>query len=175
MPVEKKTVLRVLYTINSSPQYILARSQSRVQISVIPASEHESAADTSNASQPMYGSVSLKTCLDIVFRSSPELAHDTTRDFSLYVLDPLESRSAPAPVHINASEDSSSSNAGALAAEQTRGVAVGLGLMSWALSADESDMMPVVGTLVKQTNGQEALEVVFSLREVCMNSMLRDH
>ncbi|KJA27696.1 hypothetical protein HYPSUDRAFT_212284 [Hypholoma sublateritium FD-334 SS-4] len=165
MPVEKKTVLRVLYTINSSPQYILARSQNRVQISVIPSSEHESSSDALNISPPIYGSVSLKTCLDTVFRSSPELAHDSARDFSLYVLDPLESRSAPAPVHINASEDALSAKGGALGVEQTRGVAVGLGLMSWALSADESDMMPVVGTLVKQTNGQEALEVVFSLRE----------
>lgn len=175
MPVEKKTVLRVLYTINSSPQYILARSQSRVQISVIPSSAHESCSDTSNAFSPIYGSVSLKTCLDTVFRSSPELAHDNGRDFSLYVLDPLESRSAPAPVHINASEDASSANGSALGVEQTRGVAVGLGLMSWALSADESDMMPVVGTLVKQTNGQEALEVVFSLREVRANSILPNY
>ncbi|KAF9472138.1 hypothetical protein BDN70DRAFT_938407 [Pholiota conissans] len=166
--VEKKTTLRVLYTINSSPQYILARSHIRVPISVIPSNESTSNVGSSNASQhsdPLYANVLLKTCLDTICRSSPELTHDSTRDFSLYVLDPLESNSAPAPVHINNANGESSSKGNSRAVEQPRGVAVGLGLMSWALAADDSDAMFVVGTLVKQSNGQEALEVIFALRE----------
>jgi hypothetical protein len=149
------TWLRVLYTINSSPQYILARSHSKVPVSLIPPS-------------PLYANVCLKTCLDTICRSSPELTQDSSRDFSLYVLDPLESNSAPAPVNIsNAGPDASANNPPS-SKEQPRGVAVGLGLMSWALSADDSDEMTVVGTLVKQSNGQDALEVIFALREVCV-------
>lgn len=169
MTVERQTTLRVLYTINSSPQYILARSHTRVQISLVLCnddSKTESSSNASEGSSSLYANVSLKTCLDTICRSSPELTHDSSRDFSLYVLDPLESNSAPAPVHINNVTGESSSNGCGAAAEQPRGVAVGLGLMSWALSADDSDGMTVVGTLIKQSNGQEALEVIFALREV---------
>jgi len=151
-----KTWLRVLYTINSSPQYILARSHIKVSISLIPPSQNK----------PLYANVSLKTCLDTICRSSPDLTQDSLRDFSLYVLDPLESNSAPAPVHISNAGPTPSANNPPSSKEQPRGVAVGLGLMSWALSADDSDEMTVVGTLVKQSNGQEALEVIFALREV---------
>jgi hypothetical protein len=170
MTVEKKTSLRVLYTINSSPQYILARSHTRVPVSLIPSNDNQNdnaPSDKSQASNPLYANVLLKTCLDTICRSSPELTHDSTRDFSLYVLDPLESNSAPAPVHINNANGESSSKCNTRVVDQPRGVAVGLGLMSWALTADDSDAMTVVGTLVKQSNGQEALEVIFALREVC--------
>lgn len=85
---------------------------------------------------------------------SPELVQDSTRDFSVYVLDPLESLS-PLP-------SSSSSQT-----QHPRGVAVGLGLMSWALRADDSDCVSVTGTIMKMGNGEEALEVIFALREVC--------
>ncbi|KIM45043.1 hypothetical protein M413DRAFT_17178 [Hebeloma cylindrosporum] len=147
------TWLRVLYTINSSPQNILARSHVKIPVSLI-SPDH------------IYANVSLKTCLDTICRSSPELTQDTSRDFSLYVLDPLESNSAPPPVNIpNAGQDASASNPSS-SKEQPRGVAVGLGLMSRALNADDSDGMTVVGTLVKQPNGQQALEVIFALREV---------
>ncbi|KAF8198035.1 hypothetical protein BJ912DRAFT_55196 [Pholiota molesta] len=168
MTVEKKTSLRVLYTINSSPQYILARSHTRVPVSLIPSNDNQNdnaPSDKSQASNPLYANVLLKTCLDTICRSSPELTHDSTRDFSLYVLDPLESNSAPAPVHINNANGESSSKCNTRVVDQPRGVAVGLGLMSWALTADDSDAMTVVGTLVKQSNGQEALEVIFALRE----------
>lgn len=148
------TWLRVLYTINSSPQYILARSHSKVPVSFIPPSQ--------------YANVCLKTCLDTICRSSPELTQDSSRDFSLYVLDPLESNSVPAPVNISNAGSDASANNPLLSKEQPRGVAVGLGLMSWALSADDGDEMTVVGTLVKQSNGQDALEVIFALREVCV-------
>jgi len=154
---DKKTSLRVLYTINSSPQYILARSHSKVPVTLISPLQDE----------PLYANVCLKTCLDTICRSSPELTQDISRDFSLYVLDPLESNSAPAPVNISSADSDPSLNPSS-SMEQPRGVAVGLGLMSWALSADDSDAITVVGTLVKQSNGQEALEVIFSLREVCV-------
>ncbi|KAH9485147.1 hypothetical protein JR316_0002054 [Psilocybe cubensis] len=167
--VDKKVSLRVLYTINSSPQYILARSHARVPVDFIPCLEENDDSTCPDASKctPLYASVSLKMCLDTICRSSPELTQDSNRDFSLYVLDPLESNSAPAPVNIsNSSSDSSYSvNNNSSNAEQPRGVAVGLGFMSWALTADDADAATVVGTLVKQANGQQALEVIFALRE----------
>jgi hypothetical protein len=45
-------------------------------------------------------------------------------------------------------------------------VAVGLGLMSWALLADERDSVTVNGTILFPGTPQEALEVIFALREV---------
>ena len=159
----KKTSLRLLYTINSSPQYILARSHTSVPVTLVPP---EGVADGDNAAQPIYGSVLLKTCLNTICRSSPELVQDNCRDFSLYVLDPLESNSAPAPVRIsNANREPSKPS---LSLEQPRGVAVGLGLMSWALYSDDTDPVTVVGTIVKQGTSQEALEVIFALREVSL-------
>ena len=61
---------------------------------------------------------------------SPELVQDSTRDFSVYVLDPLESLSSSAPA---ASSASSSQSTKQQQQQHPRGVAVGLGLMSWAL------------------------------------------
>ena len=162
--LEKKTSLRLLYTINSSPQYILARSHTTVPVTLVPP---EGGADGDNA-QPIYGSVLLKTCLNTICRSSPELVQDNCRDFSLYVLDPLESNSAPAPVRISSANKEPSSSKPSLSLEQPRGVAVGLGLMSWALHSDDSDPVTVVGTIVKQGTSQEALEVIFALREVSL-------
>ena len=161
--LENKTSLRLLYTINSSPQYILARSHTTVPVTLVP----PEGVNGDNA-QPVYGSVLLKTCLNTICRSSPELIQDHSRDFSLYVLDPLESNSAPAPVRISNSNKEPSSTKPSSSLEQPRGVAVGLGLMSWALSSEDSDPMTVVGTIVKQGTGQEALEVIFALREVCL-------
>lgn len=98
---------------------------------------------------------------------SPELIQDPARDFSVYVLDPLESESAPARVHISSSEASSSSRQEQSQIDQQNppGVAVSLGLMSWALLESE-DVVPVTGTVIKLGTGQEALQVVFALREV---------
>jgi hypothetical protein len=122
--------VRILYTINSSPQYILARPSHSLP--------------TTSLHPPIYATCPLKPCLDAICRSSPELVHDSSRDFSVYVLDPLESLSDP---------DS-----------HARGVAVGLGLMSWALLADDDKQ--VTGTLITTANGEEALEVILALREV---------
>ena len=45
---------------------------------------------------------------------------------------------------------------------------MGLGLLSWALLADEdtSEVIQVTGTVMTLGNGEEALEVIFALREV---------
>lgn len=169
--------LRILYTINSSPQYILARTSSPVPALLIPRVQPTSYYDKSLPPHPVpdldptfhYATVPLKTCLDAICRSSPELVQDQSRDFSVYVLDPLESNSAPAPVNIaNPSTSSSPAKPNTNSAENSRGVAVGLGLMSWALLADASDSSTVTGTLIKLGTGQEALEVVLALREVCI-------
>ncbi|KAF5385937.1 hypothetical protein D9615_002292 [Tricholomella constricta] len=165
--------LRILYTINSSPQYILARSPSSVPVIFVPsvaqlASHYDKGATqtTQVEPRPEFATASLKTCLDSICRSSPELVQDFSRDFSVYVLDPLESNSAPAPVNIsNETSDSHASKASTSCSQQSRGVAVGLGLMSWALLADEKDSAAVTGTLIKLGTGREALEVIFALRE----------
>lgn len=165
--MEARTIpLRVLYTINSSPQYILARSPSPVPVVVL----QDGATGNQNLQhQPEchYATTLLKTCLDTICRSSPELVQDIARDFSVYVLDPLESNSAPAPVNIS-NNTPGCSTPSTTSTEPSTGVAVGLGLMSWAMAAGESGGVTVAGTLVKQGTGREALEVIFALREVCV-------
>jgi hypothetical protein len=94
---------------------------------------------------------------------SPELLLDNSRDFSIYVLDPLESQTMPAPVDFSRSNAASASTS---QLAQPRGVAVALGLMSWALTTDESDSVTVTGTITTLGTGLDALEVVFALREV---------
>lgn len=145
--------LRILYTINSSPQYILARSHKAYPVELI----HLEHGHTNHA----YASASLKDCLHTICRSSPELIQDNSRDFSVYVLDPLESGSAPAPVQIS----NPNSRSPEVPPEAIRGVAVGFGLMTWALRSDD-DLVRAVGTIVRTGGGSESLEVVFALREV---------
>lgn len=140
--------LRILYAVNSSPQYILAKSPGACSVDIIYTDPHS----------PTFGSALLKDCLLAIRRGSPDI-FDGSRDFTVYALDPLEKHSAPAAVQISASGSQSNH-----ASSDLPGVAVGLGLMSWALSA-EDEPVKVVGTL--KTGVQESLEVVFALREVC--------
>ncbi|KAG2131703.1 uncharacterized protein EDB93DRAFT_931730 [Suillus bovinus] len=149
----RKLPLRVLYTVNSSPQYILARSPSSVQVTLCP---------SPSVANAQYGLAPLKACLNAICNSSPELLLDNSRDFSIYVLDPLESQTMPAPVNFS---QSNAPSASVPQAAQPRGVAVALGLMSWALTADESDSVTVTGTVTTLGTGLDALEVVFALRE----------
>lgn len=160
----------MLYTVNGSPQYILARSPSSVQVTLCP---------SPSAANAQYGLAPLKACLNAICNSryvfscefhsmhpplgSPELLLDNSRDFSIYVLDPLESQTMPAPVDFSQSNGASTS---VPQAAQPRGVAVALGLMSWALTADESDGVTVTGTITTLGTGLDAIEVVFALREV---------
>ena len=84
--------------------------------------------------------------------SNPELRPDYTKDYSLYVLDPLED------IRSNPSMGQKTDSSG--------GVAVGMGLMSEVLSPDADDSILVTGTLVSSGKDEYALEVVFSLRQV---------
>jgi hypothetical protein len=90
--------------------------------------------------------------LSIQPRTSSQLHLNSTRDFSVYVLDPLESLS-----DLNTTSSTQS---------HVRGVAVGLSLVSWALLADKDKEVKVTGTLITMANGEEALEVILALREV---------
>jgi len=94
---------------------------------------------------------------------SPELMHFGQRDFSIYVLDPSESDSAPNTVVV--SSGSGASSPPTPAPQQPPGVAVGMGLMSWALAAPD-DSAFVTGILNKTASGESSLEVVFALRGV---------
>ncbi|KAG6866204.1 hypothetical protein C0991_007229 [Blastosporella zonata] len=173
--------LRILYTVSGS-QYILARSSSAVPVVVVPslhtrshydqhlvsasATEQPHASTSNPEPRPQFGTASLKTCLDAICTSSPELVQDKRRDFSVYVLDPLESNSAPARVNIqSAGSGSQPSDYNSNDSDQSRGLAVALGLMSWALMPDDRDSAPVTGTVIKLPTGQEALEVIFALKE----------
>lgn len=88
--------------------------------------------------------------------------HFGQRDFSIYALDPSESDSAPNTVVVSSSSDSSSRPT---PPQQPPGVAVGMGLMSWALAAPD-DTTFVTGIINKTASGDSALEVVFALRGV---------
>ncbi|KII95756.1 hypothetical protein PLICRDRAFT_227941 [Plicaturopsis crispa FD-325 SS-3] len=98
--------LRILYTLNASPEYVLARTLNAIPCVLLP-----------------HPRVALHACLAALCRSSPELVHDPTRDFSVYLRDPLE----PA-------------------------LSVALGLMSWAL-AEQDDGVLVNGSLVQTAAG----------------------
>jgi hypothetical protein len=186
--------VRILYTINNSPQYILAWTFDKLPTRYVPFQRpptshyprpvnepHDTVAGNSwNENGVKYTICPLRPCLDAICRFryihlfsliynahrcfSPALLQDLTRGFSVYILDPLESvSSTPYP--------SSSSSSVQLPPDQQqqrpRGVAVGLGLMSWALLADEeTSEVQVTGTVMTMGNGEEVLEVIFALREV---------
>lgn len=180
--------VRIWYTVNHSPQYILARSSERLAVLPIP---------LKTTSGPRYATAPLKSCLHTICRSrcvqllsypvnfnpiyvlrySPDLVQGPGRDFSLYVLDPLEHQSAPSSILFSSELSSTnhppfgsaSTNLQVPATNDTKqsgGVAVGLGLMSWALATPDEMSTSVTGTLVLQPSGEWALEVVFALREV---------
>jgi hypothetical protein len=89
--------------------------------------------------------------------------HFGQRDFSIYALDPSESDSAPNQVVVSSGSGSSSQPMNA--PHQPPGVAVGMGLMSWAFAAPD-DSAFVTGIVNKTASGESALEVVFALRGV---------
>ncbi|KAI5890354.1 uncharacterized protein SCHCODRAFT_02690320 [Schizophyllum commune H4-8] len=133
--------LRILYTINANPQYILARTLRPVEVSILP-----DAPDGPSSPQARYATAQLKPCLDAVCRSSPELLQDKSRDFSVYLLDPLESSFVATKQGLGFD----------------RGVAVGLGLLS---TANEIADTPVTGTVVRLPTNQEAVEIILSFTE----------
>ena len=89
--------------------------------------------------------------------------HFGQRDFSIYALDPSESDSAPNTVVVSSGSGPSSQSTSSH--QPPPGVAVGLGLMSWALAAPD-DSAFITGIINKTASGESALEVVFALRGV---------
>ena len=89
--------------------------------------------------------------------------HFGQRDFSVYALDPSESDSAPNTVVVSSGSDPLSQSTSSH--QPPAGVAVGLGLMSWALAAPD-DSAFITGIINKTASGESALEVVFALRGV---------
>ncbi|KAF8893886.1 hypothetical protein BD779DRAFT_1669410 [Infundibulicybe gibba] len=161
MPENRKLALRILYTINSSPQYILARSASAVQVHSVPSSSCHNLQVVSADHPIQYATASLKTCLDVICHSSPELVQNGARDCAVYVLDPLEANSTLPTAPILSSQVTQREPS----ANVSRGVAVGLGLMSRGLGS-EGDRVCVPGTLIAIGPGQDALEIVLALREI---------
>ncbi|TFK62254.1 hypothetical protein BDN72DRAFT_848814 [Pluteus cervinus] len=156
-------LLRVLFTINPSYQYIRAGSPGSVPVVPLPDAGHNASTST-NVSPPTsirYGTVSLKPCMEAIRRSSPELIQN--RDFTIYVLDPLEANSAPPMVQIPQHD----SSAPQIPSTPPGTVAVGYGLMSEALAAKDEESPQVVGTFTL-THGRESIEVVLTLRESVM-------
>ncbi|EIN06458.1 hypothetical protein PUNSTDRAFT_53909, partial [Punctularia strigosozonata HHB-11173 SS5] len=92
----------------------------------------------------MFAAVSLRTCLDAICRSSPELVQD--RDYSVYHIDPTEAH----PPQASASTPAA-------------GVAVGMGLMSHLMA--RNDLESVDGVLIESATGEKPVEIVFALRE----------
>ena len=86
---------------------------------------------------------------------------DAKRDYSVYALDPLEIQPVAGTVTIPADAQTGT----ALSTHQPQAVAVGLGLMSWALLADD-ESATVNGTVLQMGNGQDVLQVIFALRDV---------
>ncbi|KAJ3733827.1 hypothetical protein DFJ43DRAFT_197421 [Lentinula guzmanii] len=137
--------IRVLHSVAPAQTYILSRSPSPIQIYLVN--------ESSSGNPPQFASVSLKSCMDILYISSPELFSNTRKDFSVYCLDPLES---PASV--------------ASTSTSTQTVSVACGRLSAIRSSDGRAM--VTGTLVKDRVGHEALQLVFVLCEtVAVNQM----
>lgn len=98
----------------------------------------------------------------LIPQASPELMHFGQRDFSIYALDPSESDSVPNAVVVSSGSGPSQSTS---SHQPPPGVAVGMGLMSWALAAQD-DSAFVTGIINKTASGESALEVVFALRGV---------
>ncbi|KAH8996311.1 hypothetical protein EDB92DRAFT_1593353 [Lactarius akahatsu] len=144
--------VRIWYTIDGSSQYILARSPDKFPVHPL---------GTTSSHRGTFATTSLKLCLHSICRSSPELMHFGQRDFSIYALDPSESDAAPNTAAL--ASGSSSSQSHPSLQQPPPGVAVGMGLMSWALAAPD-DSASVTGIMNTMASGESALEVVFALR-----------
>jgi hypothetical protein len=88
---------------------------------------------------------------------SPELSDNEEEDYSVYLLDPLESQQRNCLY---------TASTGAVQQPQFLGVAVGLGLLSSLNTNSSSDEVLVTGTVSTGPGGTESLEVAFNLREV---------
>lgn len=172
----KSPLVRALYTVNSAPQYLLALSPRKFPVNIIspsPSSVAQSAF-VENGSPVLYARAPLRPFLDMICTSrfvhlsvanahraltasSPDVVQvqPGKRDYTVYVLDPLEARNIT-PLAYCASSSTLPLQAG---------VAIGLGLLSTALGGTDCDLM-VTGTVVSDSIQEDRLEVVFALREV---------
>ncbi|TFY58278.1 hypothetical protein EVJ58_g6509 [Rhodofomes roseus] len=134
--------VRALYTINISPQYMLARCDETMDVEIIRPAPR--AGDPDDVDAVAFGRIPLRPCLEAICDASPELLLDPNRDFSVYVRDPLESYSQGHP-------------------PDSLGVALGLGLLSRGLR--DSGSKKVVGTLMNDSSGEDALQVLLTVKE----------
>ncbi|KAF8515350.1 hypothetical protein BU17DRAFT_93628 [Hysterangium stoloniferum] len=159
-------IVRVIYTLNTSTQSLLARHRRKVEVVPIESSTDPMCHASSPAiGKDKFAKVSLKTCLGAVCTSSPELLADRSRDYSIYVVDPLET--------VYSSNNNSETGSFVANNSPGAGVSIGVGLLSWCLSSEYTPMEGadtddddgyVVGRMVKD-RGTETLEIVMSLRE----------
>jgi hypothetical protein len=80
--------------------------------------------------------LNLMSCFAYYCKSVPNSCTLGQRDFSIYALDPSESDSAPNTVVVSSAAGSSSQPTPA-PHQPPAGVAVGMGLMSWALATPD--------------------------------------
>ena len=90
--------------------------------------------------------------------SSPEFFSEDEEDYSVYLVDPVETQQSGSTLN-----NASSSN-GVL--PQFTGVTVGLGVLSSLLDSSAEEVW-VSGTISTGPDGSESLEVVFTLKPVC--------
>ena len=77
--------MRCWYTLDGNGHKLLARSPGKCSVTTLkgfpPASN--------------FAKTRLRPCLDFICRSSPELLHDPSKDYAVYILDPTEAAAAP--------------------------------------------------------------------------------
>ena len=140
--------MRCWYTLDGNGHKLLARSPGKCSVTTLkgfpPASN--------------FAKTRLRPCLDFICRSSPELLHDPSKDYAVYILDPTEAAAAP-------SAALAAVGGGGGGEGEAQGVAVGLGLVS-TLTTDSYSTTPAVGTIVTSPSGEKSLELVFTFRGV---------
>ena len=90
--------------------------------------------------------------------SSPEFFSEDEEDYSVYLVDPVETQQSGSTLN------NASSSSGVL--PQFMGVTVGLGVLSTLLDSSAEDLW-VTGTISTGPDDFESLEVVFTLKPVC--------
>ncbi|KAJ3843574.1 hypothetical protein F5878DRAFT_604586 [Lentinula raphanica] len=138
--------IRVLHSIAPAETYILSRSTSPMQVYPV---------NNASGNTIQFADVSLKSCMDIIHASSPDLFSSSKKDFSVYCMDPLESSALMASTSTS-----------------FQPVSVACGRLSAIRLSDGQAM--VTGTLVRDRVGQEALQLVFVLREIVTQNQIPD-
>ncbi|EJD48948.1 hypothetical protein AURDEDRAFT_183080 [Auricularia subglabra TFB-10046 SS5] len=158
---ERALPIKVVYTVNPSPQPIVAY-QKRTPVAVIPPVD-----GAQGSSSLGFGQAPLKACLRAICSASPHLLSDIERDYSVYVLDPLEEALThlPLPGSITGPQQTAQQQP---QSSPALGVAVGMGLMSWCLAEEQDDASEptlVIGRLLKHPASGDMVEIVVTLQE----------